>query len=96
MKSYITRKNLYICGGVVAAGALGFAAAPAVAAFAGSMGLLGAAGTGTAIHTLSGAALTSASLSAVGSGTVVSGKVMIAIHAGNIARKAAKSFLSFD
>jgi hypothetical protein len=49
----------------------------AAAAAAGKMGLLGAAGTGTAISTLSGVALTSASLAAIG-GTVAAGTAIIA------------------
>jgi len=53
----------------------GAGAAP-IAAALGNMGLLGAAGTGTAISTLSGAALTSASLAAVG-GSVAAGTAII-------------------
>ena len=49
----------------------------AAAAAAGKMGLLGAAGTGTAISGLSGAALTSASLAAIG-GTVAAGTAIVA------------------
>ena len=49
----------------------------AAAAAAGKMGLLGVAGTGTAISALSGAALTSASLAAIG-GTVAAGTAIIA------------------
>lgn len=48
----------------------------ALAAAAGNLGLLGAAGTGTAISTLSGAALTSASLAAIG-GTVAAGTAIL-------------------
>jgi len=47
-----------------------------IAAVLGNMGLLGAAGTGTAISTLSGAALTSASLAAIG-GTMAAGIAII-------------------
>ncbi len=66
--------------GVVAITAGGGAAA--IAAAAGKLGLLGAASTGTAISTLSGAALTSASLAAVG-GTVAAGTTIItAVGAG--------------
>lgn len=54
----------------------GGTAAPLVAAKLGSLGLLGAAGTGTAISTLSGAALASASLAAIG-GTVAGGTAVI-------------------
>jgi len=72
--------------GKYAAGAVGGAAiaipfailaAPVLAAAAGSVGLLGAAGTGTAICELSGAALTSASLAAVGGGTMAAGTAVI-------------------
>jgi hypothetical protein len=49
----------------------------AAASAAGHVGLLGAAGTGTAISTLSGAALTSASLAAIG-GSVAAGTAIIA------------------
>jgi len=54
----------------------GGSAAPFVAAKLGSLGLLGAAGTGTAISSLTGAALTSASLAAIG-GTVAGGTAVI-------------------
>jgi hypothetical protein len=55
---------------------LAFSAAPAAAAALGNLGLLGAASTGTAISTLSGAALTSASLAALG-GTVAGGTIVV-------------------
>lgn len=48
-------------------------AAPAVAARLGIMGVLGTASTGTAISTLSGAALESASLAAIGGGALTAG-----------------------
>lgn len=51
--------------------------AAALAAAAGNLGLLGVAGTGTAITTLSGAALTSALLAAIG-GSVAAGAAIIA------------------
>ena len=57
------------------------AAAPAIAANLGALGLLGAAGTGTAISTLSGAALTSASLAALG-GTMAGGVAIVAAVGG--------------
>jgi hypothetical protein len=75
------QKNLSTIG-AVAAGSLGaialitpaaLVAAPSMASALGSLGLLGAASTGTAISTLSGAALTSASLAAVGGGTMAAG-----------------------
>ena len=52
-------------------------AAPALASALGSLGLLGAAGTGTAISTLSGAALTSASLAAIGPAGMAGGMAII-------------------
>ena len=69
----------YTAAGVVAMGAIvatSGSGAPAVAAAIGEMGLLGAAGTGTTISTLSGAALTSASLAAIG-GSVAAGTVVV-------------------
>lgn len=54
---------------VVGSMVVGGAGAP-IAAALGKTGLLGAAGTGTAISTLSGAALTSASLAAIGGGAL--------------------------
>lgn len=67
-------------GSVVVVAALTFftagQAAPLIAAKAGSLGLLGAAGTGTAIVTLKGAALASASLAAIG-GSVAGGIAII-------------------
>jgi hypothetical protein len=73
-------------GGVVATGALlltpaAIAAAPHLAASLGAAGVLGAAGTGTTISTLSGAALGSASLAAIGGGTMAGG-VMVVTAAG--------------
>ena len=60
-----------LTAGTVASGA--WLAAPWLASTFGSLGLLGAAGTGTAINSLSGAALTSASLAAIGPGGVAGG-----------------------
>lgn len=54
-------------------GGVAFAAAPAIAASVGSLGLLGAASTGTAISSLSGAALTNASLASIGGGAIAAG-----------------------
>lgn len=54
-----------------------FAAAPALASSLGAAGVLGAAGTGTLISTLSGAALTSASMAAIGGGTMLGGLVVV-------------------
>ncbi|MCX7001972.1 MAG: hypothetical protein NTV22_01715 [bacterium] len=65
----IRMKTLMILGGAVVAGVAVFVAAPVVLPMLGVAGLLGAAGTGTAISSLSGAALTSASCAAV-TGTI--------------------------
>ena len=67
-----------IIGGAVLVGVTGGLAAGPIACSLGSAGLLGLAGTGTAVGSLSGAALTSASLAAVGTGTVASGVVTVA------------------
>jgi len=61
--------------------AIGFVCAPAAAALLGSSGILGAAGTGTMIGTLSGAALTSSSLCAIG-GSVFAGTLVISGASG--------------
>jgi hypothetical protein len=66
-------KSVVVAATTVATGGLALAYAPAIAAAAGSAGLLGAASTGTAISSLSGAALTNASLAALGGGSVASG-----------------------
>jgi hypothetical protein len=62
--------------GVVAFSAMATPAAPAIASSLGSLGLLGTASTGTVISTLSGAALTSASLAAIG-GSMAAGAAII-------------------
>ena len=67
-----------ILGGIVTA-----IAAPIVLPVLGAVGLLGAAGTGTAISTLSGAALTSASCAAV-TGTIA-GTSAVVTTAGAVA-----------
>ncbi len=64
-------------GGGVILGPMAMLGAPTMAAALGSGGLLGAAGTGTTISTLSGAALTSASLAAIGGGTIGGGVVLL-------------------
>ena len=77
--------NLYKAGmitGTMIAGTavispISFLAAPALASALGSLGILGAAGTGTAISTLSGAALTSASLAAIGPAGMAGGVAII-------------------
>jgi hypothetical protein len=75
----------YGATGVLTAAGLvvtGGAAGPFAAAL-GKMGLLGAAGTGTAISTLSGAALTNASLAAIG-GTIATGTAVITAVGGGL------------
>ncbi len=69
--------------GTVAVGALtggvGYLTAPAIAATAGSLGLLGTtATTGTAISSLGGAALSNASLAAMGGGALSTGGAGVA------------------
>ncbi|MCF6147140.1 MAG: DUF726 domain-containing protein [Candidatus Kuenenia sp.] len=54
-----------------------YLAAPGIASALGAAGFLGAASTGTAISTLSGAALTSASLAALGPGGVAGGIAVV-------------------
>lgn len=76
----------YTAGSLVATGAVTasivtFGGAPAIASALGSLGLLGVASTGTAISTLSGAALTSASLAAIG-GSMAAGTVVITACGG--------------
>jgi pimeloyl-ACP methyl ester carboxylesterase len=61
---------------------IAWASAPSIAASLGSVGVLGAAGTGTAISSLSGAALSSASLAAVGMGYGVAGGAAVLTAAG--------------
>ena len=71
------------CVGMVAAGGVAaFYFAPAIAAYVGATGLLGAAGTGTAIVTLEGAALTSASLAALGGSMAAGTAVITGLGAG--------------
>lgn len=75
-----------IAGGIVLGctvfGPLTYLAAPGVAAALGTLGLLGASGTGTAISSLSGAALTSASLTAIGPGGMAGGVAFITATGG--------------
>ncbi|MFW2124865.1 hypothetical protein ACG94O_18410, partial [Acinetobacter ursingii] len=60
-------KTALVIGGTVATGGLAFVAAPAIATVSGTAGLLGTtATTGATISTLTGAALTNASLAALG------------------------------
>lgn len=62
----VAKNSAVIVGGAAAIGVGTALVAPGIAAAMGTAGLLGAAGSGTAISTLSGAALTSASLAAIG------------------------------
>lgn len=72
-----------IIGGTVVIGPLVYIAAPSIAGALGTFGVFGSASTGTAISTLSGAALTSASLAAIGGGSMATGVVVItAVGAG--------------
>jgi hypothetical protein len=70
-----------IAGGMLAGAAVfgpaAFWASPKIAASLGAAKVLGAAGTGTAISSLSGAALTSASLAAIGGGTMAAGTLFV-------------------
>jgi len=65
-----------VLAGTILGGAAAVVAAPFVLPALGAAGLLGAAGTGTAIASLSGAALTSASTAAV-TGTVLGTSVAV-------------------
>ncbi len=69
-------------GGAVLLAPVALVAAPGMAAALGAWGWLGAAATGTAIETLSGAALTSASLAALGAGLGVAGGTAVVTAAG--------------
>lgn len=74
-------KSGKIAGGMVAGVAVftpvAYFAAPEIASALGAAGLLGTASTGTAISTLSGAALTSASLAALGPGGMAGGVAFV-------------------
>lgn len=71
------KRIAFITGCAVLVGITGGLATPAIASALGAAGLLGLAGTGTPIITLTGAALASASTAAVGTGTVASGTAVI-------------------
>ena len=74
----VAKHSTYMGAGVITAGMM-FATggtAGAFAAAAGKMGLLGTAGSGAAISALNGAALTSASLAAIG-GSVATGTLVV-------------------
>ncbi|MDA7666605.1 TMCO4 family protein [bacterium] len=77
MKGVVKVAGCCLAGGAVFMPAA-FVAAPGLASALGSAGLLGAAGTGTAISSLSGAALTSASLAALGPAGMAGGVATIA------------------
>lgn len=66
-------KSAAVAAATVATGGIAFVAAPTIAASLGAAGVLGVTSTGTAISTLSGAALTNASLAAIGGGAVAAG-----------------------
>ncbi len=68
----MSNKNIFkIVGFGLIGGVVGLACAPVLAATAGALGLLGAtATTGVAISSLSGIALTNASLAAIGGGAL--------------------------
>ncbi len=66
-----------VVGGIAVFCPFAYLAAPGIAASLGSFGVLGSASTGTAISTLSGAALTSASLAAIGPGGMAGGVAFI-------------------
>ena len=70
-----------ITGGMIAGVAvfcpISYLVAPGIASAIGATGILGAASTGTAISTLSGASLASASLAAIGPGGVYGGIALI-------------------
>jgi hypothetical protein len=66
-------KSVAIGVATVATGGTALAFAGPIAGAVGATGLLGAAGTGTAISSLTGVALTKASLAALGGGTLAAG-----------------------
>lgn len=66
-------KAACVVAATVATGGIVVASAGTIAAAAGSAGLLGTASTGTAISTLSGAALESAALAKIGGGALAVG-----------------------
>jgi hypothetical protein len=66
-------KTLAIVGVGVMTGGLAYVAAPAIAATIGTIGALGSTGGGTLICSLSGAALSNASLAALGGGAIAAG-----------------------
>ena len=70
-------KSALIAAAAVAGGAVALKASGSVAAYLGKNALLGKAGTGRAISTLSGSALKRASLAKLGGGTKAAGRLGI-------------------
>tara|TARA_R110002167_G_scaffold208269_1_gene412323 strand:+ start:2752 stop:3222 length:471 start_codon:yes stop_codon:yes gene_type:complete len=66
-------KSVAIATTTIASGGLATLAAPTIAGALGSSGVLGLASTGTAINTLSGIALSNASLATLGGGAMSAG-----------------------
>lgn len=66
-------KSIVMVGGTALTVAAMLTPAGQAAAIVGKLGLLGQAGTGTRIATLTGAVLEKASLAAIGNGTIASG-----------------------
>jgi hypothetical protein len=87
-------KSLFIVGATVATGGLALAYAPAIAATIGATGILGTAGTGATISTLTGVFLESASLAALGGGTLASGGGGMAFGATVVASAGAATGLA--
>lgn len=71
-----------IAGGAVVFGLTAGIAAPGFASALGAAGVLGNASTGTAISTLSGAALTKASMAALGGGAKLAGGLSMGMNGG--------------
>lgn len=66
-------KSVAVVAATVATGGLGLAFAPSIAATIGATGVLGTTGAGVAIETLTGVALSNASLAALGGGALATG-----------------------
>jgi hypothetical protein len=79
-----TKICLVVVAGAVTGG-VAWAAAPAIAACLGGLGVLGTASTGASILALEGAALTSASLASLGGGALAVGGGGIAAGVATIA-----------
>jgi len=76
-KKYNLKKVFTIISGVVVIAPLAFVGAGSLASALGAKGWLGVAGTGTAIQSLSGVALESASLAVIGGGSMANGAIII-------------------